>query len=84
MYRVLVMYVRLLRKLGHTKMFSVTHRQPFGWDVNEEEDSRIVVTVRYRDWHRVERAIRTFAGKAASLREHGWTDHAVIDGPGRA
>ena len=73
------MYIRLLRKSAHTKKFTVTHKQPFGWEVHEEEDSRIVVSARFRDWRRVERAMRTFANKAASLREHGWTDHAVID-----
>jgi hypothetical protein len=77
------MYIRLLRKSVHTKKFTITRHQPGGWDVAEEEDSRIVVSVRYLDWHRVERAMRTFATKAESLREHGWSDHAVFEGPGR-
>ena len=58
------MYIRLLRKSAHIKKFSVTYQQPHGWVVHEEEDSQVVVAVRYRDWHRVERAIRAFANKA--------------------
>jgi len=73
------MYIRLLRKSVHIKTFTVSHRQAFGWEVYEEEDSRVILTVRYRDWHRVERAIRTFASKAASLRKHGWTEHPIVD-----
>ena len=72
------MYIRLLRKSAHTKKFTVNH-QPHGWEVHEEEDSHVVVTVLYRDWHRVERAMRAFATKAESLRERGWTDHAIVD-----
>ena len=76
------MYIRLLRKSAHTKKFTVTHK-PSGWEIHEEEDNCIVVSARFHDWRRVERAMRTFANKAASLREHGWTDHAVIDIAGR-
>jgi hypothetical protein len=42
----------------------------------EQEDSRVILAVWYRDWHRVERAAQTFAGKAKSLVERGWTEHA--------
>ena len=73
------MYIRRLRKSVHTKTFTVNYQQPHGWEVHEEEDSHVVVTVRYRDWHRVERAMQAFATKAESLRERGWTDHAIVD-----
>jgi hypothetical protein len=62
------MYTRLLRKSVHTKKFTISHDQQEGWEVAEEEDSRLVLSVRYKDWHRVERAMQTFANKAKSLR----------------
>ena len=70
------MYTRLLRKSAHTKKFTISQERE-GWRVREEEDSRLVLSVRYRDWHRVERAIETFANKAQSLQQHGWADHVV-------
>jgi hypothetical protein len=73
------MYTRLLRKSEHTKKFSISHDQREGWEVSEEEDSHIVFSVRYRDWHRVERAIQMFADKAISLRERGWADYVLND-----
>ena len=70
------MYTRLLRKSAHTKKFTVSH-DPQGWDVSEEEDNRLVLSVRYKDWHRVERAMQTFAEKAKWLRQRGWVDYVV-------
>jgi hypothetical protein len=67
------MYTRLLRKSVHTKKFTISHDRQ-GWEVSEEEDSRLVLLVRYRDWHRVERAMQTFANKAKSLGQRGWAD----------
>jgi len=78
------MYTRLLRKSVHTKKFTISHDQQDGWEVSEEEDSRLVLSVRYKDWHRVERAMQTFASKAQSLRQRGWADYTVtgtIDRP---
>jgi hypothetical protein len=71
------MYTRLLRKLAHTKKFTISHEQE-GWQVSEEEDSQIVLSVRYKDWHRVERAMQTFANKAKSLQQRGWADLTVM------
>ena len=71
------MYTRLLRKSEHTKKFTISHDQQEGWQVSEEEDSRLVLSVCYRDWHRVERAIKAFADKASALQERGWVDHVV-------
>ena len=70
------MYTRLLRKLAHTKKFTISHEEE-GWQVSEEEDSCLVLSVRYKDWHRVERAMQTFANKAKSLQQCGWADHVV-------
>ena len=71
------MYTRLLRKLAHTKKFTISHEQE-GWQVCEEEDSQLVLSVRYKDWHRVERAMQTFANKAKSLQQRGWADLTVM------
>jgi hypothetical protein len=77
------MYTRLLRKSPHIRRFTVSEDHG-GWLVSEEDDSRLVLSVRYRDWHRVERAMQTFANKAKSLRERGWADQivtAVVESP---
>ena len=71
------MYTRLLRKSAHVKKFTISHEQE-GWQVSEEEDSQIVLSVRYKDWHRVERAMQTFANKAKSLQQRGWVDLMVM------
>jgi hypothetical protein len=71
------MYTRLLRKLAHTKKFTISDEQE-GWQVSEEEDSQLVLSVRYKDWHRVERAMQTFANKAKSLQQCGWADLTVM------
>ena len=70
------MYTRLLQKSAHIRRFTI-NQEDDGWRICEEEDSRLVLSVRYRDWHRVERAMQTFASKAKSLRECGWADHIV-------
>jgi hypothetical protein len=77
------MYTRLLRKSVHTKKFTISHDQQEGWQVSEEEDSRLVLSVRYKDWHRVERAMQTFANKAKSLEQRGWVDHVATVMVGR-
>lgn len=45
-----------------------------GWEIREEEDSRLVRQVHYTDWHRVERARMAFARQAADLTDDGWTE----------
>ena len=71
------MYTRLLRKAVHTKKFTISHDRESGWQVFEEEDSRVILCVRYKDWHSVERAMQAFAKKATSLRQHGWADYSI-------
>lgn len=44
---------------GHTRRATVT-RAEGGWLYTEEDDTRLIRQVTYSDWHRVERAIRTF------------------------
>ena len=68
------MYTRLLLKSTHAKKFTVRCDDTAGWEISEEEDSRVVVCVRYRDWHRVERAMKLFATKATWLVKNGWIE----------
>jgi len=68
------MYSRNFRRAAQTKHFSITDTGSSGWEVREEQDSRVVRIVRYDDWHRVERALLHFAREAAALRESGWIE----------
>jgi hypothetical protein len=56
----------------------IAHAAPNGWDVWEEEDSRIIRSARYTDWHRVERARRIMGLEMISLTELGWSE---VEGP---
>lgn len=53
------MLTREIVHAGHTSRFMVT-RDTDGWDVREERDDTVVRKARYGNWHRVERAIKTF------------------------
>jgi len=68
------MYLRNFRRAAQTKRFSITDTGSSGWEVREEQNSRVVRIVRYDDWHRVERALLHFAREAVVLRESGWTE----------
>ena len=68
------MYVRSLRRAAHIRRFTITATPTSGWEVREEEDSRIIMTRLYDDWHRVERALLSFAAVEATLRGAGWVD----------
>lgn len=68
------MYARILRKAAHTRRFTVTNSSSSGWEVRDEQDSRLIRSRLYHDWHRVERAKQAFAMEAAGLRDAGWDD----------
>ena len=68
------MYTRCLQKAAHIRRFSITSTPGSGWEVRDEQDSRLIRFVRYRDWHRVERARMTFALEAVLLQESGWQE----------
>jgi hypothetical protein len=69
------MYARIFCNASHTRRLSViNNRDSSGWEVREEQDSRIVRSVRYDDWHRVERALLQFAREAADLQDAGWVE----------
>jgi hypothetical protein len=68
------MYARIFRKAAQTKRFIISDASSAGWEVREEQDSEIVRSVRYNDWHRVERALMHFRREAATLRDRGWKE----------
>lgn len=68
------MYARFLRKAAHTRRFTVRDTGTSGWEVLDEKDSKVVKSVLYDDWHRVERAKASFALEALTLREAGWQE----------
>jgi len=69
-----------LRNAHHVLRFSIQETGA-GWEVREEQDSRVVRQVCYTDWHRVERARMTFANAVSSLREKGWAVESAAESP---
>ena len=68
------MYARSLRNANQIRTFTIRPAHSRGWEVVDEQDSTIVKSVRYDDWHRVERARARFALEAWFLRQHGWIE----------
>ena len=68
------MYARILQNAAHVRRFTITATSSSGWEVRDEEDSLIIKSRRYDDWHRVERARLTFAAAAENLRDAGWVE----------
>lgn len=68
------MYTRLFQRAAHTRKFTIRSGEISGWEVRDEQDSHVIRRVRYRDWHRVERAKLAFALEATMLRESGWNE----------
>ena len=68
------MYRRMFQKAGQTKRFTITDAESSGWEVREEQDSQVVWSIRYTDWHRVERARMAFASQALNLELSGWKE----------
>jgi hypothetical protein len=68
------MYAQLFRKAAQTRRFSIVDTGSDGWEVREEQNTRVVRIVRYDDWHRVERALLQFAREAMELRASGWVE----------
>jgi len=68
------MYARKFQKAGQTRRFTITDAANEGWEVREEQDSQVIRSARYTDWHRVERARMAFALEAATLESAGWRE----------
>lgn len=65
------MFNTSLRNHENTRRYSIVPTDS-GWEVREEQDSRLVRRVEYRDWHRVERARRSMAAEMRELEAAGW------------
>ena len=66
-------FAKSVRKDHQTRRYSIRNTNP-GWEVREEQDSRVIRQKHYYDWHRVERARRIFTIKLDALRQEGWQD----------
>jgi hypothetical protein len=64
-------FIKELRHRNHTRRYTIQPTES-GWQVLEEQDSRIVRQACYTDWHRVERARRAFALEVSQLKAQGW------------
>jgi hypothetical protein len=64
-------FSRKLQYLDHTRRYSIAATTE-GWEVREERDSEVVRQAHYQDWHRVERARRSFAIQMKDLQAKGW------------
>ena len=68
------MYQRTFRKADQTHRLLITSSDGAGWEVREEQDSQVISSHRYDDWHRVERARMAFATQALTLQLSGWKE----------
>ena len=65
------MFARSFSLAGHVHRLVIEPVGPEGWEVREERDSEVLRSVRYTDWHRVERARSIFAIRASVLVDRG-------------
>ena len=73
------MFAVELRRGQETRRFSLrVAAGSAGWELSEETNHRTIRTVRYTDWHRVERAITLMRMEAATLEENGWAASAPL------
>jgi len=68
------MFAKELTQAGHVKRFSISEAGASGWEVREEQDSHVVRSVCYTDWHRVERAVAMMSLRVSELEEKGWRE----------
>jgi hypothetical protein len=68
------MYARTFRKAEQERRFSIVDTGSTGWEVRHEQDHRVVKSVVYDDWHRVERARMTFSQEGERLKHDGWSE----------
>lgn len=68
-----LMFSKSLRYQDHTRRYSIAQTGA-GWEVREERDSALVKQVRYQDWHRVERAMRSITIELNDLQRQGWSE----------
>jgi len=68
------MYERALSNSTHHRRFTIRRAPRTGWEIRDEIDTRVLKSVQYEDWHRVERAKAIFALEAMALKDRGWTE----------
>lgn len=66
-----IMFTKELTQAGHVRRFTIREAND-GWELREEEDSKLVRQVQYRDWHRVERAKMRIDEQVTDLENRGW------------
>jgi hypothetical protein len=64
-------FIKQIKNRDHVRRYSILPTQS-GWEVLQEQDSRVVKQICYTDWHRVERARRAFTLEVSNLRDQGW------------
>ena len=73
MRQIMYTFTKQLRYLQHTHRFSISTTNS-GWEVREERDNKVVRRTTYQDWHRVERARRSFSIELDNLKSQGWSE----------
>jgi hypothetical protein len=68
-----MMLERELVSDAHVHRFVVSSDET-GWNVQEQEDARVIRHAHHTDWHRVELAVQLFERTAMALEENGWVD----------
>jgi hypothetical protein len=71
------MFVKELRQAGHVRRFFIGDAGEQGWEVRVEQDSSVIRSVCYTDWHRVERALATMTQQVSELEARGWREPAT-------
>jgi hypothetical protein len=68
------MFTRQLRHEHHTRDYRISQAGSEGWEVRLEQDRTLCRLDHYRDWHRVERALKSFEREVAELTARGWQE----------
>jgi hypothetical protein len=66
------MFSIALRHDDHTRKYRVMPGRESGWELTLTEDSQPKKTVRFQDWHRVERALAALQLEVLELTANGW------------
>jgi len=67
-------FSKSLRHREHVRRYTIESSSAAGWEVRQEQDSRVVRQAHYTDWHRVERARRAFTIEMRELQSKGWAE----------
>ena len=68
-----IAYTKRLQNHAHERRFRISVADE-GWEVVEEADRQVVRQVSFTDWHRVERARRTWLQRVDALKAEGWVE----------